>query len=163
MSSQGTGDGRTTAVATDPADRPAATGPDGEPDRWRWRARVKANPATRKVYRFAVGFVGVFLILLAGATGWLPGPGGIPLALVGLAVLASEFEWAHRLLEWVKDRLRRGRDWMQAKPVWFQRLSVVVTVLLVVGAIYLYLLSLGVPGWLPDQVSNALVRVPGLD
>ncbi|HIW31018.1 MAG TPA: PGPGW domain-containing protein, partial [Candidatus Luteococcus avicola] len=43
------------------------------------------------------------MMVAAALTGWLPGPGGIPLFLMGLAVWASEFEWAHRLLS-VFDR-----------------------------------------------------------
>jgi hypothetical protein len=131
-------------------------------DRWAWRAKLKRNPATRRAYRFAVGTLGVLLIVLAGLTGWLPGPGGIPLALVGLAVLASEFEWAERLLDRVKDALRRSSDWVKAKPTWFQRLGVLLTVVLVLGGLYLYLLVLGVPTWLPGSVENALISVPGL-
>lgn len=50
--------------------------------------------------------LGVLLIVAAGLTGWLPGPGGIPLFLLGIAVLATEFEWAKTvrdaILGWVK-------------------------------------------------------------
>lgn len=42
------------------------------------------------------------LIFAAGLTGWLPGPGGIPLLIVGLSVLATNHEWAERLLGHVK-------------------------------------------------------------
>lgn len=41
--------------------------------------------------------VGLFFILAAALTGWLPGPGGIPLFLVGIAVLSTEFVWAKRV------------------------------------------------------------------
>lgn len=43
-------------------------------------------------------FVGVVLF------GWLPGPGGIPLFLGGLALLAINHEWAERYLEKFKDK-----------------------------------------------------------
>ena len=39
-------------------------------------------------------FVGLTLVLTSGAIGWLPGPGGIPVFLLGIFVLASEFKWA---------------------------------------------------------------------
>lgn len=41
--------------------------------------------------------VGILIVLLSGAVGWLPGPGGIPIFLLGIAILASEFSWAHSL------------------------------------------------------------------
>lgn len=134
-----------------------------EEDRWAWRARIKRNPTTRRAYRIGVGVVGVLLIVLAAATGWLPGPGGIPLALVGLAVLASEFEWAERLLDRVKDAVHRSSEWVKRQPGWLQRLGVVVTVLLVVAGLYLYLLVAGVPGWLPDAAERWLTGLPGLE
>ena len=156
-----------------PANRPPSTRERGSdpsagsdrwvgPDRWKWRARLRRNPATRRVYRFAVGVLGVLLILLAAITGPLPGPGGIPLALLGLAVLASEFAWAARLLDRVKQVLIRAGEWARRQPAWAHRLGAVATAGVVVGAAYLYLLALGVPGWLPHDVRAPLLSVPGL-
>ncbi len=45
---------------------------------------------------------GVLLIILAGLTGWLPGPGGIPLLIAGLALLSINHDWAERWLVTVK-------------------------------------------------------------
>ena len=39
----------------------------------------------------------------------LPGPGGTPVALLGLALLSSELPWAKRLLERMKQRLQLAR------------------------------------------------------
>ncbi|MDP3722527.1 MAG: PGPGW domain-containing protein [Candidatus Omnitrophota bacterium] len=39
----------------------------------------------------------------------LPGPGGTPVALLGLAILSSELPWAKRLLERMKQRLQLAR------------------------------------------------------
>jgi len=47
----------------------------------------------------AVGLVGVVLPILPG----------IPLLFVGLAALATQHHWAHKLLLWAKMRFRR---WM---------------------------------------------------
>ena len=43
-------------------------------------------------------FLGVALF------GWLPGPGGLPLLLAGLSLLAVNHDWAERLLEKTKVR-----------------------------------------------------------
>jgi len=49
--------------------------------------------------RIAIDIAGFGLLILAVLTGWLPGPGGIPLFLVGLGVLSLNYEWAERLLK----------------------------------------------------------------
>ena len=135
---------------------------DAKNDRWEWRRRIRADPHKHRIYRVAVGVLGVFLILLAGTTGWLPGPGGIPLALIGLAVLASEFEWAHRLLEWAKTKARELGHWTARQPVWVRALGGVFTAACIVVVIWFSLRFFGVPGWAPDSVTNFLTTVPGL-
>lgn len=70
--------------------------------------------------------VGSLLILAAGLTGWLPGPGGIPLFLVGIAVLATEFEWAQR----VRDTII---GWIEALGRMWRRHRIIGTILVVIG------------------------------
>lgn len=50
--------------------------------------------------------IGLALILIGLLLLVLPGPGILTIA-AGLAVLAPEFEWAQRLLDWMKSRYRR--------------------------------------------------------
>lgn len=136
---------------------------DAHEDRWAWRARLKRSPRTRRIYRVAVGVVGSLLVLLGLATGWLPGPGGIPLVLLGLAVLASEFEWAHRLLQWAKAKVISWSEWARAQPRWVRWSGGAATLAGVVGAVYVALLIFGVPSWLPGGAENWLTtQVPGL-
>lgn len=68
--------------------------------------------------------VGSMLILAAAATGWLPGPGGIPLFLIGIAILATEFVWAER----IRDRVL---VWVHAFGAWYRLHRVIGTLLLV--------------------------------
>jgi len=49
--------------------------------------------------------IGLALILLGLFLLVLPGPGILTIA-GGLAILAPEFEWAQRLLDWMKSRYR---------------------------------------------------------
>lgn len=135
---------------------------DAHEDRWAWRRRLRDNPRTHGIYRIAVAVVGTLLILLAAATGWLPGPGGIPLAIAGLAVLASEFEWAQRLLHPIEVRWKRFLRWSEKQPRWLKVVGSAVTLAVVVAAVWLGLVVTGVPGWLPDAAASLLVRVPGL-
>lgn len=70
------------------------------PSRWR---RVP-----RHVRRPLVVTVGVALILTGCVLVVLPGPFTIPPILLGLAVLGTEFAWAHRLRVAMTDRARRA-------------------------------------------------------
>ena len=61
-----------------------------------------AEPAQARLYRIAVAIAGLLLVCLGFVSGPIPGPGGIPLVLLGLAIWSSEFEWANRLMGWFK-------------------------------------------------------------
>jgi uncharacterized protein (TIGR02611 family) len=129
-----------------------------EEDRWRWRRKIRENPRKLIVYRIAVGLLGLLLIALGLVSGPIPGPGGIPLMLLGLAVWSSEFEWAHQLMMWFKKELHRYRTWSRSKKIMFW-----VAFFCCCGLLgYLYMLSLGIPGWLPGSVDLLLQRLPGL-
>ena len=72
----------------------------------------------REVYRFifrstkriVVFVVGVALVLLGVALIPLPGPFSIPLMLAGLAVLATEYVWAEKVLDTVKTKAKQATD-----------------------------------------------------
>ena len=64
---------------------------------------------SRSIRRIFIDIGGYFLIFLGVATGWLPGPGGIPLILGGLALLSLHNEWARRLRIWL---VRHGADFI---------------------------------------------------
>lgn len=131
---------------------------DAHEDRWHWRRRIRRDPGKLFFYRIGVALAGLVLIMLGFVSGPLPGPGGIPLVLLGLAVWSSEFEWAHRLMERFKAQLRRFRTWSRPR----QALSWVAFFALCGTCGYLYMLALGVPGWLPNSAEGLLARLPGL-
>lgn len=58
-----------------------------------WRA------APRSIRRTVTAVVGATLIVTGALLVVLPGPFTLPLILLGLAVLASEYAWAAKLLE----------------------------------------------------------------
>lgn len=135
---------------------------DADEDRWEWRRKIRSDPRKLRIYRGVVAVVGTLLILLGAATGWLPGPGGIPLTLLGLAVLASEFEWAQRLLGWARSRLHHGREWLQGKPAWVSWLGGVVTLVGIAVVVWAWFAVFGVPGWAPDAAASWLAVLPGV-
>jgi uncharacterized protein (TIGR02611 family) len=69
--------------------------------------RPALNGLGRWARRAAVLIAGAALLAGGAILLVLPGP-GIALLLAGLAVLATEFHWARRLLTWVRERARRA-------------------------------------------------------
>lgn len=51
-------------------------------------------------------FIGVILF------GWIPGPGGIPLFILGLSLLAVNHDWAERWLETAKVKGVSFKQWL---------------------------------------------------
>ncbi|HPD99106.1 MAG TPA: hypothetical protein PKV52_02450 [Candidatus Saccharibacteria bacterium] len=56
----------------------------------------------RHVKRVIYDVVGILLILISPFLDWIPGPGGIPVFLAGLGLLAVHNDWAKRILDWAK-------------------------------------------------------------
>ena len=135
---------------------------DADEDRWAWRARLKRNPVTRRVYRLAVGVVGVAIIVVGLVLLPAPGPGWL-IIFAGLAVLASEFEWAQRLLDTARRRVGEWTAWT-ARQNLVVRAGVVLAIVALVLAVFWALFALsGVPSWLPDALERPVTtHVPGL-
>lgn len=81
---------------------------------FKWRAKIRANPQSHLIYRWAVFAVGLVVVVIGLILVPLPGPGWL-IVILGLLVWASEFDRAQRLLEFVRDRLRRWNAWVQSK------------------------------------------------
>jgi uncharacterized protein (TIGR02611 family) len=129
-----------------------------EEDRWRWRRRIRQNRRQLAVYRVGVAIAGLLLVCLGFISGPIPGPGGIPLVLLGLAIWSSEFEWAYKLMQSFKGLLHRYGAWPRRRQVLFW-----VAFVAVCGTIgYSYMLLTGVPGWLPNSMETVLLKLPGL-
>lgn len=116
-----------------------------------WRQRVAANAALNSAYRIGVGVVG-FVILIGGVAAIpLPGPGWL-VVIGGLFVLATEFTWAERLLEFTKKRVKSWTDWVTRQPVWVRVLIGLATAAFLYGVLVITLHLTGVPDWIPDWV-----------
>lgn len=59
--------------------------------------------------RLVIDIAGGLLIISSLLTGWIPGPGGIPLFLAGLGLLAINHDWARR---WLEHAQRHGLKFM---------------------------------------------------
>jgi hypothetical protein len=97
----------------------------------------KRQPKTvRKPFVFALGLV---LISIAPVVGWIPGPGGIVVFLLGIAVLASEFDWAESLQEFfLKTVPKEVKKRWHPTPKWELTFDATALLLLVSGGILAY-------------------------
>jgi len=69
----------------------------------------------RQARRVVVGVIGATVVLLGGALLVLPGP-GLLVVLIGLAILSSEFVWARKWLETVRERVESATGRRRAPP-----------------------------------------------
>ena len=65
--------------------------------------------------RAIVTIIGLCLIVVAFLIGWIPGPWSIPLVIAGLAVLATEYDWADDFLTWSRQRYERAKAKFRAR------------------------------------------------
>lgn len=92
----------------------------------------KRQPKT--VRKPLVLFLGLLLVVASPFTGVLPGPGGIPVFILGMAILASEFEWADKLKDFA---LRAVPKWLhkywRMTPRWLYFFDLVGITLIIIG------------------------------
>lgn len=117
----------------------------------RWRRRLAARRSFNHSYRVCVGVVGGLIVAVGLVTIPLPGPGWLTV-IAGLFVLASEFTWAERLLEFTKKHVKRWTDWVTRQPVWVRLVIAAVTAAFVYGVLVVTLHLTGVPDWVPGWV-----------
>ena len=117
----------------------------------RWRRRLAARRSIDHGYRVGVGIVGGLIVAVGLVTIPLPGPGWLTV-IAGLFVLATEFTWAERLLEFTKRHVKRWTDWVTTQPVWLRLLLAVATAAFVYGVLVVMLHLMGIPDWMPGWV-----------
>ena len=97
----------TSTLQKTPGGRSAREGDSG------WRSRLRRTPGGALFLKAAVFVLGGLFIALGVAAAVLPGPLTIPPMLLGLYILASEFDWADRLLQRAKKSAQEA--WVKAK------------------------------------------------
>ncbi len=117
-------------------DETAATAP-------RWvqplRSRVVRLPAGLLLWKILVAIVGAAVVGVGILLIPLPGPGWA-IVFLGLAVWATEFEWAKRLLVFGRTMLRRWLNWVMRQSLFVRALIGAAGLLLIAAIFYL--------GWL---------------
>ena len=93
---------------------------------------VQRYRALHLTWRAVIFFIGVAIVAGGLAMLVLPGPGWAAI-FVGLAVLATEFVWAQRLLGWTKRQAARAAE-RALDPRTRRRNLLVLAVVVVLGA-----------------------------
>lgn len=117
-----------------------------------FRERIEENPALRKTYRVGVGVVGTIVLVLGIVAIPYPGPGWL-IVFAGLAILASEFAWAKRVLRYARGKYDAWTQWLGRRSVLVRGAVlaatglIVLTTLYLLGALYLVAGWVGLGGW----------------
>ena len=117
----------------------------------RWRRRIAVRKSVNHGYRVGVGIVGGLIVAVGLATIPLPGPGWLTV-IAGLVVLATEFRWAERVLDFTKRNVKAWTDWLGRQPVWVRLGIGALTAAFVYGVVVVVLHLVGVPDWVPGWV-----------
>jgi uncharacterized protein (TIGR02611 family) len=116
--------------------------------RWaRRRDRLRERPTADFVYRIVVGVVGTAVLVVGVVAIPYPGPGWA-IVFIGLGILATEFDWARRLLAYAKERYDKVMDWFHRQSTVVQILGGVLTALIVAATLWL----LGALDWTAEVV-----------
>jgi uncharacterized protein (TIGR02611 family) len=95
---------------------------------------VRALPGGRLGWRIAVTVVGVAVIIGGIILLPLPGPGWL-IIFAGLGLLGTEYEWAARLLRWVRHYVLAWTRWAAAQPLWIRVVGGTLSVLALIALI----------------------------
>lgn len=115
--------------------------------RRRIRAKIASNPTVDLVYRISVGVVGLLVLALGILAIPYPGPGWL-IVFAGLGILASEFEWAHRLLKFARRHYDRFMEWFSRQSIVVKAAGVILTTVVVVATLWLLGALELVGGWI---------------
>ncbi|HTF50226.1 MAG TPA: TIGR02611 family protein [Pseudonocardia sp.] len=111
------------------------------------RARLDANPTLRVLWRVGVAVIGGAVVITGLILVPYPGPGWL-IVFGGLAILATEFEWARRLLHYARGYYDRWTAWL-GRQSWPIKLLVLAGTCLVVLLMLWLLNALNmVAGWI---------------
>src|SRR5438067_775854 len=80
------------------------------------RERIRSHRTARAVYRFVVALLGVAITVGGLLLVPLPGPGWL-VVFAGLALLATEFDPARRVLVFGRSSLRRWTGWLARQGI----------------------------------------------
>jgi uncharacterized protein (TIGR02611 family) len=108
---------------------------------WADRSRT-----TRLVWRTGVGIVGAAVLITGIILVPYPGPGWL-VVFAGLAILAVEFPWARRVLDYARGKYDAWVAWLKRQNVFVRLLVLALTGLIVLATLWLLNVFSLVGGW----------------
>lgn len=117
-----------------------------------FRARLEERPTLRRTYRMGVAVLGTLVLALGVVAIPYPGPGWL-IVFAGLAILASEFAWAQRVLRFARGKYDAWTDWLGRQSLVVRLLvlaatgAVVLATLWLLGALWLVAGWVGLEEW----------------
>lgn len=114
----------------------------------RWRSEILRNPHTALLYRLTIGGIGTLIVLIGLTLVPLPGPGWL-IVIIGLFIVSSEFQWAKRVLHFVRENVERWTRWLLWQPLWVRMTIAATTAACVAVGVWVFLRVVGLPDWVP--------------
>lgn len=116
-------------------------------NRWqRLQTRLHRNPVTGALTKAVVTLIGVGVLAAGVVMMVAPGPGVVGI-LLGLAILATEWHWARRLLTWVRDRVGAAADRARSVDPGVRRRRILLAASSLLALTVAVVAWVGVVGW----------------
>ncbi len=112
----------------------------------RYREALRSRPVWNASYRITLGAVGCLVVVAGLLMIPYPGPGWL-VVFAGLAILATEFAWAHRINTRAKRAYRTWIGWLGRQHPAVRIVLALVTALTVLGTLWLVETFSTVGGW----------------
>ena len=113
-------------MSTKPDERASAAGP---------LDRIRRNSTGRLALRIGIGVLGGVVVAIGIVLIPFPGPGWA-IVILGLAILALEFAWAQRLLEFTKRHVQSWTHWIGRQSLPMRALIGVVGMVFVAAIVW---------------------------
>ena len=97
--------------------------------------KIRANPTGRLALKIGIGVLGALVIALGIILIPFPGPGWA-IVILGLAILALEFAWAKKLLEFTRRQVKAWTSWVGRQSLPVRGVLGVVGLVFVAGVVW---------------------------
>jgi len=97
---------------------------------------TKLHKTKRALKKSTIGVLGGLVVLLGIVLVPYPGPGWL-IVFAGLAILATEFDRARKVLDFAKGKYDTWQDWLKKQPRYIQLTFWLLTFIVVVLTIWL--------------------------
>jgi uncharacterized protein (TIGR02611 family) len=130
------------------AEAPAPDAGSDPPERHPFRQFFARHRGLDLTYRVVVAVIGSAVVIGGIILIPLPGPGWL-IVFGGLAILATEFEWAGRLLDFARRHVLAWTRWVGRQSLLVRGLIGLLGLAFVWGVLWAYVAVQGVPRWMP--------------